>query len=78
MLKQTTLSASDQAQLEQLSEQFYSVVPHHIGRSAAGLRAAIIRTPTMLDEKQQLVQLMRDLVSLGASLDGQVGLCLRR
>ena len=86
-------SQLDESRLEALSEQFYTVIPHKIGRSAAAMRAAIIKSeccsvvlrfvwservcrvcvdtaPTQLEAKQELVQLMRDLVNVGSALGG--------
>lgn len=51
--------------LEQLSAQFFTVVPHQVGRTVA---SAVITTPAQLEEKQELVQLMRDLVSVTSSV----------
>jgi len=42
-----------------LSDQFYSIIPHQI--SANSGRLALITTPKLLEEKQRLLELMRDL-----------------
>jgi hypothetical protein len=56
--------------LEQLSAQFYTIVPHTVGRSKSAISSAVIRTAAQLEEKQELVQLMRDLVSVSSSVGG--------
>jgi hypothetical protein len=58
------------AALQQLSTQFYTIVPHQVGRSKSAISAAVISTPAQLEEKQELVQLMRDLVSVSSTVAG--------
>jgi len=55
------------ATVEQLSGAFYSVVPHQIGRSATAMAQAVIDTPEKLEQKLELVQLMKDMLQVLAS-----------
>jgi hypothetical protein len=45
-----------------LSSDFYSTIPHRLGRSGADLKAAVITTNDQYKEKMDLIQLMKDML----------------
>ena len=50
--------------LTELSGDFYTVIPHRFGRSKAKALAAVIKTATQINEKQDTLQLMRDMLNV--------------
>ncbi len=62
LLKSSSIKDSE---LEDLSAQFYTLIPHNLGgRSREQIRKAIIKSLDMLREKQELVQLMKDMLKV--------------
>jgi poly [ADP-ribose] polymerase len=59
-------------ELEQLSGEFYTIIPHRIGRTKDAIRSAIIKTQAMYKEKEELLQLMRDMVTVNSGEQGNV------
>jgi len=71
----------DRAAAEQLSSEFYTVIPHKIGRSKAEVKSAVIMTPEGFDQKRgilllwfkstnnsiELLQLMKDMLQVNES-----------
>jgi predicted DNA-binding WGR domain protein len=57
-----TGSGPVQTRLAILSSEFYQAVPHKIGRTKESIAAAIIKTLQTVEEKQELLQLMRDML----------------
>jgi len=55
---------SNNEQLSQLSSEFYSTIPHHIGRSAEERKAAIVTTLEQYKAKMDLIQLMKDMLNV--------------
>ena len=51
--------------LQELSSQFFTNIPHKMSRKKEDLLAAVISTEEQYKEKQELVQLMRDLLKIG-------------
>lgn len=51
-------------ELVDLSGQFYTLVPHKFGRSKEQALAAVIDTANKIDEKQETLQLMRDMLNV--------------
>lgn len=47
-----------------LSGQFYTLIPHRFGRSKADILAAVICKPAQITEKQDTLQLMRDMLNV--------------
>ena len=47
-----------------LSGEFYTVIPHRFGRSRANAELAVIDTANKVNEKQDTLQLMRDMLSV--------------
>ena len=54
-----------------LSGEFYTVIPHRIGRSRRAAEAAVINTLADFNVKQDTLQLMRDMLSVSGK-DAQV------
>jgi len=52
------------SRLEELSGEFYTVIPHRIGRTRQAISAAVIDTMTQFGEKQDTLQLMRDMLQV--------------
>ena len=52
------------ARLESLSNEFYTVVPHRIGRSRAAVEEAVIRTWEDFEQKTETLQLMKDMLQV--------------
>jgi hypothetical protein len=47
-------------------------IPHRIGRTKDAIRSAIIKTQAMYKEKEELLQLMRDMVTVNSGEQGNV------
>jgi poly [ADP-ribose] polymerase len=47
-----------------LSGEFYTAIPHRIGRSRAAVEAAVINTLEAFEQKQQTLQLMKDMLQV--------------
>uniref|UniRef100_A0A7S3XRT1 Poly [ADP-ribose] polymerase n=1 Tax=Heterosigma akashiwo TaxID=2829 RepID=A0A7S3XRT1_HETAK len=54
------------AVLQQLSGNFYTAIPHNIGRSRTDISSAVIRDLGELAAKQELCQLMRDMLQVNS------------
>jgi poly [ADP-ribose] polymerase len=52
------------SELTRLSGEFYSVIPHRLGRTRAAIEASVIDNIAAFEEKQQTLQLMRDMMSV--------------
>lgn len=48
----------------ELSGEFFTAIPHRIGRSQAEIKAAAITTIEAANEKEELLQLMRDMLKV--------------
>jgi poly [ADP-ribose] polymerase len=53
-----------QTELTDLSGAFYTVIPHRFGRSREAAAEAVLDTADKLNEKQETLQLMRDMLSV--------------
>jgi len=58
--RQKTLNA----ELVDLSNQFFSAIPHRLGRTRDDMQIAILDTPMEFEEKQETLQLMRDMLNI--------------
>lgn len=47
-----------------LSGDFYSVIPHRIGRTRSAIEASVINTMEAFEQKQETLQLMKDMLSV--------------
>ncbi|KAH3745603.1 ankyrin repeat protein [Pelomyxa schiedti] len=66
-IKTALLNSKDLSLLEDLSGEFYTIIPHRIGRSREEIRAAVIKTQEQLTQKEELLQLMKDLLQVNSS-----------
>lgn len=55
-----------------LSGDFFTAIPHRLGRSRRAMEAAIIDTLPEFEEKQQTLQLMRDMLAVDGEAGGAV------
>jgi poly [ADP-ribose] polymerase len=60
------------ALLEELSSEFYTVIPHRFGRSRAAASAAVIQSLSDFQDKQETLQLMKDMLQV----NGEAGAVL--
>lgn len=58
------------AEMEELSGDFYTAIPHRLGRTRAAISEAVIDSMADFDAKQETLQLMKDM--LAVSGDGAV------
>jgi poly [ADP-ribose] polymerase len=58
--------------LAQLSGEFYTVIPHRIGRTRAAVAASVIDTLEEFTQKQETLQLMKDMLEVNGGEDGSV------
>ncbi len=56
--------SKSRAKMEALSSQFYTMIPHRIGRSRASIDAAVIDTLEDFNAKQETLQLMKDMLQV--------------
>ncbi len=69
--------SSNRSKMEDLSSDFYTCIPHRIGRSRAALDSAVIATLDDFNTKQETLQLMKDMLQVngdggGVLYDSQV------
>jgi poly [ADP-ribose] polymerase len=62
--------ASAKKQLTELSGEFYTAVPHRIGRSHKAVKIAVLDTMEEFREKQETLQLMKDMLSVNGEGGG--------
>ncbi|MBI5513778.1 MAG: WGR domain-containing protein [Deltaproteobacteria bacterium] len=55
---------ASRAMMESLSSDFYTMIPHRIGRSRAMVDAAVIDTLEEFHQKQETLQLMKDMLQV--------------
>ena len=60
-----------QDRLQQLSSDFYTVVPHRIGRTRAAVAEAVIDSLSDFEQKQETLQLMKDMLQVNGE-DGSL------
>jgi predicted DNA-binding WGR domain protein len=61
-----------QDEVLRLSGDFYTVVPHRIGRTRAAAQAAVIDTLEAFEQKQETLQLMKDMLQVIGQGGGNV------
>jgi poly [ADP-ribose] polymerase len=61
--KKASARKRDEA-ITQLSGDFYTAIPHRIGRSRAAVAGAVINTLDAFEQKQQTLQLMKDMLQI--------------
>lgn len=55
---------NQQSELERLSGEFYTAIPHRIGRTRAAIGNAVINSLEMFEQKQDTLQLMKDMLQV--------------
>jgi poly [ADP-ribose] polymerase len=58
--------------LKQLSGDFYSAIPHRIGRTREAIEAAVIDSDAEFEAKEETLQLMRDMLKVNGDAGGSV------
>jgi poly [ADP-ribose] polymerase len=53
-----------QTEMERLSGEFFTTIPHRIGRTRAAVQAAVIDTLAEFEQKQETLQLMKDMLTV--------------
>jgi hypothetical protein len=53
-----------EARIMRLSQDFYSLIPHRLGTTKEEVHKAIINNLQFLEEKQDLLQLMKDIIEV--------------
>lgn len=53
-----------EAQTAELSGEFYTSIPHRIGRSRADIAASVINSLEQFEQKQETLQLMKDMLQV--------------
>ena len=72
MLEEIQKAKPNTATLETLSSEFFTMIPHHLGRSKAALKSNIVLTEKQYTDKMELMQLMKDMVKVAGSKEGNV------
>lgn len=72
MLEEIQKPKPNTATLEALSSEFFTMIPHHLGRSKAALKSSIVLTEKQYTDKMELMQLMKDMVKVAGSKEGNV------
>jgi poly [ADP-ribose] polymerase 2/3/4 len=52
------------AEMERLTGEFYTAIPHRIGRTRAAVDTAVIETLEVFEQKQNILQLMKDMLQV--------------
>jgi poly [ADP-ribose] polymerase len=54
----------DRSEMERLTGEFYTAIPHRIGRTRAAVDTAVIETLEVFEQKQNILQLMKDMLQV--------------
>lgn len=54
----------DRSSMERLTGEFYTAIPHRIGRTRAAVDTAVIDTLEVFEQKQNILQLMKDMLQV--------------
>ncbi len=54
----------NRAEMERLTGEFYTAIPHRIGRTRAAVSTAVIDTLEIFEQKQNILQLMKDMLQV--------------
>ena len=60
------LGTHDEDAISDLTNQFYTMIPHNLGRQRAQISSTRINSMAAFEEKQELLQLMRDMLHVTA------------
>ncbi|KAJ9454543.1 Poly(ADP-ribose) polymerase pme-1 [Diplonema papillatum] len=70
VLVSTGESSAKLKDLERLSSEFYTTIPHRLGRGGAEVSLRVITTLNAVQEKRDLLQLMTDMNALSSVAEG--------
>jgi len=59
--------AKRKSELTRLSGEFYTVIPHRLGRTRAAVDASVIDSMAAFEEKQETLQLMKDMLMVNGA-----------
>ena len=65
--KEENFSPDELANLRRLSGEFFTIIPHRIGRSKSDVHQNVIDSAGVLESKQELLQLMKDMLEVTSS-----------
>ena len=65
-----TSGKGNKAKFDDLSSEFYTAIPHRIGRTREAAAASTIDTLTEISQKQETLQLMKDMLAVNSSGGG--------
>jgi poly [ADP-ribose] polymerase len=54
----------NRSEVERLTGEFYTAIPHRIGRTRAAVDTAVIETLEQFEQKQNILQLMKDMLQV--------------
>lgn len=54
----------NRSEMERLTGEFYTAIPHRIGRTRAAVDTAVIETLEVFEQKQNILQLMKDMLQV--------------
>jgi poly [ADP-ribose] polymerase len=54
----------DRSEMERLTGEFYTAIPHRIGRTRAAIETAVIDSLAVFEQKQNILQLMKDMLQV--------------
>ncbi|MBX3192490.1 MAG: WGR domain-containing protein [Labilithrix sp.] len=63
-------SSRNRSEMERLSGEFYTCVPHRIGRTRSAIAEAVIDSMEDFQQKQETLQLMKDMLSVDGDASG--------
>ncbi len=65
-----TSGKGNKTKFEDLSGDFYTAIPHRIGRTREAISSAVIDTLAEISQKQDTLQLMKDMLAVNSSSGG--------
>lgn len=63
---------NNRSEMERLTGEFYTAIPHRIGRTRAAVDTAVIDTLEVFEQKQNILQLMKDMLQVNGEAGGNV------
>jgi poly [ADP-ribose] polymerase len=64
LYRQFQKKKKNRAEMERLSGEFYTLIPHRIGRSRDAVANAVIDSLPLFEQKQETLQLMKDMLQV--------------
>ena len=60
----------NRSEMERLTGEFYTAIPHRIGRTRAAVDTAVIDSLEVFEQKQNILQLMKDMLQVNGDGEG--------